>query len=442
MVPRFAVPFLALILPLALVPACDRPTGSLTVEVVTGALAQAAPPQDYEVRVEGQEDQTVPATGTVSLADVSAGLRSVSLGGLSEGCAVAGSHPRTVEVPPQGTATTRFVVRCQASPGDAVVAISFDWSTEIAAAPGSDNWPLTWCEDGHQYTSWGDGGGFGGSNDEGRVSLGFGRVEGDHPDFTGFNLWGGVDAAGPARLDGKVESMLCVQGVLYALRSPGSDASGFDYKEVVRSTDKGRTWGTLSGSRLQGDAVGAPGLPFYVQYGQDYGANDDGFVYIFTIRIDDPDDWEVQVPGITWLARAPAADEAFVLPESWEWVTGFDDGGEPVWGPQNQRVPVVEDPDGYMRGSAIHVPHLDRFLMVQNHTARNEGNIVIYEAPAPWGPWTQVLKEQGWPDGSPAARQFAFGNFSPKWLDADGRCVFVWFRPDRWNSVECQLRTD
>jgi hypothetical protein len=50
------------------------------------------------------------------------------------------------------------------------------------------------------------------------------------------------------------------------------------------------------------------------------------------------------------------------------------------------------------------------------------------------------MKEFGWPQGGEVSQSFAFGNFSPKWLSADGRqCVFVWFRPDAWNSVECEF---
>jgi len=46
------------------------------------------------------------------------------------------------------------------------------WDTHTVAAPGSDLWPVTWGPDGDMYTAWGDGGGFGGSDREGRVSLG------------------------------------------------------------------------------------------------------------------------------------------------------------------------------------------------------------------------------------------------------------------------------
>jgi len=52
------------------------------------------------------------------------------------------------------------------------------------------------------------------------------------------------------------------------------------------------------------------------------------------------------------------------------------------------------------------------------------------------------MKEFGWPSGGEAPPHFAFGSFSSKWLDADGNCVFVWFRPDQWNSVSCRFVTD
>src|SRR5688572_6458484 len=64
---------------------------------------------------------------------------------------------------------------------------TIDWSTHQRQAPGSDNWPMTWAADDHLYTAWGDGGGFGGSNSDGRVSLGVARVEGPAHDYRGSN---------------------------------------------------------------------------------------------------------------------------------------------------------------------------------------------------------------------------------------------------------------
>ncbi len=55
---------------------------------------------------------------------------------------------------------------------DWLTGVEWDWSTFDKRAPGSDIWPITWADDGNQYTAWGDGGGFGGDNRRGR-----GRVD-------------------------------------------------------------------------------------------------------------------------------------------------------------------------------------------------------------------------------------------------------------------------
>ena len=55
-----------------------------------------------------------------------------------------------------------------------ITEITFDMTTLKELADGSDNWVITWADDGHQYISWGDGGGFGasGSGGDDRVSFG------------------------------------------------------------------------------------------------------------------------------------------------------------------------------------------------------------------------------------------------------------------------------
>jgi hypothetical protein len=332
----------------------------------------------------------------------------------------------------------------------AITGITFDWSTYQRLAPGSDNWPLTWCEDDHQYTSWGDGGGFGGTNSDGRVSLGFARLEGPYTSFRGINVWGGLSPENPAQFDGKSTSMVCIGGNLYAWRSDQSSKGSFEWKQLIRSTDKGATWeeDVFPDSRLTG-CVGCPGIPYTINYGQNYTANRDGFVYTYTIRIEDPTTWNVQTPGEVWLARAPVTAEAWTDLAGWEWVTALDSTGSPSWGAIDDRASILSDAEGVMRGSAMYIPGLDRYIMVTNHTERNRGNIAFFEAPAPWGPWNEVFRASEWPDGDPGAppsgdvaRTFAFGNFSPKWLSTDGRqCVFVWFRPDAWNSVACEFQT-
>ncbi len=353
---------------------------------------------------------------------------------------VAGSGLVSPAIPVEIPGTTTLSTAPPPPPTYEILDVVFDWDTYQQRASGSDNWPLTWCEDGHQYTSWGDGGGFGGTNQDGRVSLGFARLEGDYPDFVGYNVWGGKNPENPATFAGKSTSMLCLNGYLYAWRSSGGSTSALKWKQIIRSVDKAATWeeDVFPDSRLVGDAPGRPGIAYFIDFGQNYLANTDGYVYVYSIRIENPDVWDVQKPGIIWLARAPAAGEEFTDLANWEWVTALDASHNPTWGSMEDRVPVLEDPDGMMRNSAIYIPPLNRYVMVTNHTARNQGNIAIWEAPEPWGPWNLVMKEWGWPSAETDAvsATFAFGNFSPKWFSADGHdFVFVWFRPDAWNSV-------
>jgi hypothetical protein len=91
-------------------------------------------------------------------------------------------------------------VRSGAYPPSPVIAgLTLDWSTHQRHALGSDNWQLTWADDDHLYGAWGDGGGFGGSNDDGRVGLGFARIEDQW--FTGRDngkpTWGLLSAEKP-----------------------------------------------------------------------------------------------------------------------------------------------------------------------------------------------------------------------------------------------------
>src|SRR5436309_587373 len=74
-----------------------------------------------------------------------------------------------------------------------------------------------WLGDGSLLAAWGDGGGFGGTDREGRVSLGLARLEGTPPDVKGINVNGGKDALHVASFPdhGKVGGMLAVGERVY-----------------------------------------------------------------------------------------------------------------------------------------------------------------------------------------------------------------------------------
>src|SRR5215471_14673155 len=76
-------------------------------------------------------------------------------------------------------------------PSHLIRSITWHWDTYHTAAPGSDLWPITWGPDDRLYAAWGDGGGFGGTDSDGRVSMGFAAIEGGPLDFRGTNINGG-----------------------------------------------------------------------------------------------------------------------------------------------------------------------------------------------------------------------------------------------------------
>jgi hypothetical protein len=66
------------------------------------------------------------------------------------------------------------------------VITNFTIDPKRIAVGNGDNWPITWADDGHQYTVYCDGEGFGGGSGKGSMSLA--RIVGDPPDFSGENL--------------------------------------------------------------------------------------------------------------------------------------------------------------------------------------------------------------------------------------------------------------
>src|SRR5262245_5851453 len=111
-----------------------------------------------------------------------------------------------------------------------ITGVTFRDETARVLAPGSDIWPLTWAADGNQYTTFGDGGGFGGSNRDGRVSLGIARIEGVKENYVGVNIAGGKNAPHPQPFTGKSEGILALGDTLYLWRNgAGSDTAAMEF---------------------------------------------------------------------------------------------------------------------------------------------------------------------------------------------------------------------
>ncbi len=301
-------------------------------------------------------------------------------------------------------------------PSTVIRTVTFDWSTHKRDAQGSDNWALTWADDGHQYGAWGDGGGFGGTNSDGRVSLGVARIEGDWNAYRGVNVWGGKNAANPAGVDGKSWGMISVKGVLYMWVSPGSPLKEMQREaRLYRSTDHAATWEPASWAFTHEQSLT---IPTICQFGKDYSGARDGFVYHYFIHPRDAASDSIQKPGAVYLARCP--QERIMDRSAYEFLAGMKEG-KPLWNADpSRKAPAFEDRSGV--GWVLSVgynPGLKRYILMTDHQAANRGNLGVFDAPKPWGPWTTALYLN---EGT----NFGNGRIEPN--------TFFWNMPAKWLS--------
>lgn len=331
-------------------------------------------------------------------------------------------------------------------PSPVIAEMRFDWSTHFRAAPGSDSWPLTWADDDHQYTAWGDGGGFGGTNSLGRVSLGVARIEGSFEEQRGVNLWGGHEPQNPATFPGKSYGIVCVGGVLYMWVGIFRERSEpFDQVRLAVSRDHGASWTLADWAFTDDEGVM---LPTILQFGRDYAGARDDYVYSYLIRFrgtEGPDDYEdkvswlvAQKPGAVDLARVPR--ERMLDRDAWEFCAGLGADGAPIWTADlSARRPVFEDPNGVgWNLSVSYNAGLGRYLLCTEHTETHRGKLGVFDAPEPWGPWTTVAYYDAWGEGQVPVNTF-FWNFANKWLSADGTQFVMTFtgrkENDSWNVL-------
>ena len=312
-------------------------------------------------------------------------------------------------------------------------------STIVRQAEGSDNWPITWADDGNLYTAYGDGQGFEGlPNAEFRVgdpapkvdkklSLGFAKVVGGPEDFQGINIrsktgeWAGEGAAGP-----KAGGMLCVDGVLYLLvRNVGNS-------QIAWSDDHAVTWNWCNWKFET-----SFGAPTFLNFGPNYAGRRDNFVYIYS-----HDSNSAYSPaGRMVMARVPL--DQIRDRQAYEFFQARDPVGRPVWTRNiRERGAVFVSPERCWRSGISYNAGLKRYLWCQTlpfskdqRGPRFQGGFGIYEAPEPWGPWRTVFYTENW-DVGPGETS----SFPTKWMSQDGRtCHLVFSGADCFSVRRVEL---
>jgi hypothetical protein len=237
-----------------------------------------------------------------------------------------------------------------------------------------DIWRMTVAKDGSTYTAWGDGGGF--SNKPFVIPhdvkthpnfyyLGVGKLTGTFPNnLTGENLYVSDTWQGPNGSDDKPYSLLAIEDTLY-LTACKINADAFCY--LGYSTDGGNTF------TMNKDTVDQTPEFEFINMGQNYELNTDGYVYVSTVNVGN------QIRGALYLARVPIKQILNV--SAYEYYSS-ENSNNPTWNAKSSNAkPILPTGGVYnvMNGITYH-PGTQRFILMTE--------INVYDAPNPWGPWT------------------------------------------------------
>ena len=291
----------------------------------------------------------------------------------------------------------------------------------VRKAAGSDNWPITWADDGHQYTAYGDGWGFK-PKVEKKLSLGLATIVGSPEEFEGVNVRSETgERLGQGSHGAKASGMLCIDGTLYML------VRNTNNSQLAWSEDHAKTW-HWSDWRFETSF----GAPTFLNFGRDYAGARDGYVYIYSQDSDsayEPADRMV-------LARVPK--DRIRDRSAYEFFAGQDDSNEPQWTTEiRDRAAVFVNPGRCYRSGITYNPGLKRYLWCQtlpestdNRGPRFQGGFGIYEAPEPWGPWRTVFFTEAWDTGPGET-----SSLPTKWMSQDGRTCHLLFSGNDCFSV-------
>jgi hypothetical protein len=305
-------------------------------------------------------------------------------------------------------------------PSPVITSITWDnLSNIVRAANGSDNFPMTWASDGHQYTAWGDGKGFQGPD----AGLGVARISGPPESFTGTDL-----LRIPRSFEGgKSYGIVAIDGKQYMWVGPNSGKSNWSETWIRWTDDNWKTWQRTETFFTLADKFP---LPTFLNFGQDYAGARDTFVYFYAYDVSN--DSSGGPYEHIHMGRVQKAD--ILTRSAYEFFNGLDGDGNPIWSSSvGTKQPVFSDSSSRGVGlvSVTYHPQSRRYLLVTTHGSAgsahfSQGGLGIFDAPKPWGPWTTVEYTDLWM-GSTTLFFADIATKQPDWLSADGRTFHLIF---------------
>jgi hypothetical protein len=317
-----------------------------------------------------------------------------------------------------------------------------------------DVWTTTWADDDNLYSVTDDTTGFNKACDS---NLAVHRISGGPPPNVAgvtVNPMKEFGKAGELKEDGaswKASGLICVNGVLYlAVSRHRYDGVGdmsadsehhFWIQEtwdasILKSFDHGTTWTPapkLGHSMFPGRVFSNP---FFVQYSRDgHGSKDGKGNFVYAVSNDGT--WN----NGNWMTmgRVSAGLIERLDPEDWEFVHGFDDKRQPIWGPRHDNALYVFRSPGRASMTGIHyIAPLDLYIMPQWHYPRLDEpkrrwkvtRWEFYSAPSPWGPWTLFHTQDFEPQG------FYNPSIPSKFISEDGRKFWIFVAGDFTTNKE------
>lgn len=283
--------------------------------------------------------------------------------------------------------------------------ITFDWSTHKKSISGSDNFPVTWADDDHQYTVWGDGHGF--DNSSIKISLGVSKIIGDPHNYYGKDIWYSY---------GKSYGIICVDRILYMWVTRDPYSVNFPETLLYKSINYGSSWTRTAWTFPKELGIVTPKI---LQFGKNYTDSIDNYVYFYFTKYYDGA-FKIQKPGQIHIFRAPKTQ--LMVRDSYEFFNGYS------WTPNlEESKSILSSPDGFgLYNSISYNKPLNKYFLITEHTESFKGNISIYSSDYPWGPWELELKQNGFGIGYIEQTTF-FWNFSNKWLSSDGKDFVIVF---------------
>jgi len=309
-------------------------------------------------------------------------------------------------------------------PSSMIGSLTFEISSYFQAGNfpspnGSDQWQMTWADDGNVYGIWGDGVGW--NQTSAYASMGVTRILGGPPGLSGVDVWGASDQ------NWKPLAIVADAGhTIHIFWSTDVDNWAGSYGGT--STDNGITWNLNGGKVFDGsiDGVNVVGI---AQFGPDYtnipGTVDGTSFYVY-----------LRGPHQTmWLGRVPKAQ--LFNRAAYTYFAGLDGSSNPIWTDTwSSRQPVFFDPAGMeYHVNVSYNPGIQRFIYAKGY---NKSGLGVFEGPTPWGPWGTVyygpFKDSFW--------KFTY-QFPPKWMSADGLTMWMawsgWPEYDNVNFIKTSL---